>query len=86
MRTERTENLFSFGGAEGRRAQRARQFRFIQLIVPAQQDQHRLAFGKVNQRLNLSLGRHVVWRAGQGVNSNNARRRKFLDRFLAPRS
>ena len=46
-----------FGGAEGRRAERADKLGLIQLVVAAQQDQHGLAVRDIDERLDLALRR-----------------------------
>src|SRR6266404_1985906 len=55
MRPKDRKNLLSFTGPKICRAEHSGQLGFVQLIVTPQQNQHRLALGDVNKRLDLAL-------------------------------
>ena len=59
------KNLLRFRRAEGRGAERAGQFGFVQLMIAAQQNQSGLVFDDINQGLDLAHGRNTEGRCAR---------------------
>ena len=57
----------------------AMQFRFVQLVVAANQNDDRFAVGDVNQRLDLAIGRNFVRLLAQRLDGHDAGRGKFFN-------
>ena len=78
MRAQRREYLLRLRRPEVTRAERADQLGLVQLIIAAQQDQHRLAVRDINECLDLPVRRDIVRRLAQRLDGHDARRRKLL--------
>ena len=66
-------------GREDRGADARQEFGLVQLVVAADQNEHRLAVGDVNERLDLAVGRDIERRFGQRLDGDNAGGGEFFN-------